>query len=381
MPETFDLIVRGGEVVNHAGRGRADVGVRAGKIAAIGDLAQASAGEVFDARGPHRAARRDRHPGAFPRAGPGVEGRPGDRLARGGAGRRHRRVRDAQHRPDHHRPPRPWPTSWPGPRAACTATTPSTSAAPHENAGHLGELERLPGCCGVKVFMGASTGTLLVADDDGLRRRCCSHVPPRAPSTPRTSAAWPSAGRWRGTATGPATRRSATPRPRHPVHRAADAASPTRLGKRVHVLHVTTAEEIEFLGAHKDVATVRGDPAAPDPGRARGLRAAEGLGPDEPADPRRAPPRRACGAGSPMGVVDVIGSDHAPHTLRGEGAALSGLALRHAGRADAGAGDADPRGRGPADAGALRRPDQRRRRSGSSASPTRAAWRWATTPT
>ena len=51
MPETFDLIVRGGEVVNHAGRGLADVGVRAGKIAAVGDLSQASAGEVFDAAG------------------------------------------------------------------------------------------------------------------------------------------------------------------------------------------------------------------------------------------------------------------------------------------------------------------------------------------
>src|ERR1700689_4437054 len=51
MAETFDLIVRGGEVVNHAGRGAADVGVRAGRIAAIGGLPQASAGETFDARG------------------------------------------------------------------------------------------------------------------------------------------------------------------------------------------------------------------------------------------------------------------------------------------------------------------------------------------
>src|SRR5260370_31760869 len=51
MPETYDLIVRGGEVVNHAGRGMADVGVRGGKIAAVGDLAQASAGEVIDAKG------------------------------------------------------------------------------------------------------------------------------------------------------------------------------------------------------------------------------------------------------------------------------------------------------------------------------------------
>src|SRR5690349_7169869 len=51
MPETFDLIVRGGEVVNHAGRGTADVGVRGCKIVAVGDLSQASAGEVFDATG------------------------------------------------------------------------------------------------------------------------------------------------------------------------------------------------------------------------------------------------------------------------------------------------------------------------------------------
>ena len=51
MPEPYDLIVRGGEVVNHAGRGLADVGVRGGKIAAVGDLGQASAAEVFDAAG------------------------------------------------------------------------------------------------------------------------------------------------------------------------------------------------------------------------------------------------------------------------------------------------------------------------------------------
>jgi dihydroorotase len=49
----------------------------------------------------------------------------------------------------------------------------------HENARYLAELERLPGCCGVKVFMGASTGTLLVADDDGVRE-VLRHVKRRA---------------------------------------------------------------------------------------------------------------------------------------------------------------------------------------------------------
>ena len=43
MTETFDMIVQGGEVVNHAGRGFADIGIRGGKFAAVGDLSRASA--------------------------------------------------------------------------------------------------------------------------------------------------------------------------------------------------------------------------------------------------------------------------------------------------------------------------------------------------
>ena len=50
---TFDLIVRGGTVVNHDGTGPADVGVRDGRIAEIGDLATADAGETIDAAGLH----------------------------------------------------------------------------------------------------------------------------------------------------------------------------------------------------------------------------------------------------------------------------------------------------------------------------------------
>ena len=42
---TFDIIVRGGTVVNHAGEGRGDIGVTGGRIAAIGDLSRASAGD------------------------------------------------------------------------------------------------------------------------------------------------------------------------------------------------------------------------------------------------------------------------------------------------------------------------------------------------
>ena len=39
-----------------------------------------------------------------------------------------------------------------------------------ENADRLAELERMPGCAGVKMFMGSSTGNLLVADEENIRR-------------------------------------------------------------------------------------------------------------------------------------------------------------------------------------------------------------------
>ena len=53
MPQTFDLILKGGTVVNHDGRVERDIGVRDGRIAAIGDLSQASAGREIDCRGLH----------------------------------------------------------------------------------------------------------------------------------------------------------------------------------------------------------------------------------------------------------------------------------------------------------------------------------------
>src|SRR5258708_17724276 len=39
-----------------------------------------------------------------------------------------------------------------------------------DNVQNLPELERAPGCAGVKVFIGSSTGALLVEDDESLRR-------------------------------------------------------------------------------------------------------------------------------------------------------------------------------------------------------------------
>src|ERR1700744_3665894 len=200
VAETYDLIVRGGELINHQGRGLADIGVRGGKIAEIGDLGQASAGEVFDATGltimpgvidtqvhfrePGLEWKEDLESGSraavlggvvavfeMPNTEPTTTDPDAlaDKLAR---------AKDRMHC-DH---------------AFYVGGT-------HNNAPWLGELERLPGCCGIKVFMGASTGTLLVQDDEGIEavlrhvnRRAATRPPPsNGEAHPRRAAARPRA--------------------------------------------------------------------------------------------------------------------------------------------------------------------------------------------
>src|SRR5215218_8281570 len=257
MPDVFDLIVRGGEVVNHAGRGLADVGVRGGKIAAVGDLSQASGGEVFDATGLTIM------PGVIDTQvhfrEPGLEWKEdletGSRAAvLGGV-----------------------VAVFEMPNTEPTTTDPDALAdklnraagrmhcdhafyvgGTHENARFLGELERLPGCCGVKVFMGASTGTLLVQDDEGIEQ-VLRHINRRA--------AFHSEDEYRLADRRPLARTgdwTSHPEVRDPQTAIQSTERLVRLakglGKRIHVLHVTTREEIEFLSRHKDVASVEVTP-------------------------------------------------------------------------------------------------------------------------
>jgi dihydroorotase len=310
MTETFDLIVRGGEIVNQAGRGLGDIGVRDGRIAAIGDLATASAGEVFDASGltvlpgvidsqvhfrePGLEWKEDLESGSraavlggvtavfeMPNTEPPTTTAEAlaDKLARA-RGRMHC---------DH--------AFWVG--------------GTHENAQFLGELERLPGCCGVKVFMGASTGSLLVPDDEGVGA-ILRHISRRA--------AFHSEDEYRLAERRPLARTGDWTS--HPEVRDAESAiRSTRrlvalaeaLGKRIHVLHVTTAEEIDFLSLHKDVASVEVTPqhltlTAPE--------AYERLAGFAQMNPpiREAVHQAALWRAIDTGVADVLGSDHAPHT-------------------------------------------------------------------
>lgn len=85
-------------------------------------------------------------------------------------------------------------------------------------------------------------------------------------------------------------------------------------GARVHILHVSTAGELELLAANRDIATVEATPhhlmlAAPS--------AYETLGTQAQMNPplRDEAARAALWDAVRQGLVDTLGSDHAPHTL------------------------------------------------------------------
>jgi dihydroorotase len=84
-------------------------------------------------------------------------------------------------------------------------------------------------------------------------------------------------------------------------------------GARIHVLHITTADEMRFLAGHKDVATVEVTPnhlTLTDEAYSR-------LGTKVQMNPPVRSAEHVAGVwwGLNQGVVDVLGSDHAPHTL------------------------------------------------------------------
>ncbi len=181
----------------------------------------------------------------------------------------------------------------------------------HENARDVPELERLPGTPGIKVFMGSSTGRLLVEDDDGVReilkrtrRRAAFHSEDEARLRERMG-----------------LRRPGDPSS-HPIWRDVETAlrCTRRLvgiaretGARIHVLHISTGDEIEYLKDHKDVATCEATPhhlTLVAPACYQRLGAYAQMNPPV----RDESHRRVIWRGVAEGVVDVLGSDHAPHT-------------------------------------------------------------------
>ena len=310
MTTTYDLILKGGTVVNHDGTALRDVGVRDGRIAAIGDLRQATAGETIECRGLHIL------PGVVDSQvhfrEPGLEHKEdletGSRAAVLGG------VTAVFEMPNTN----PLTTS----EAALADKVARATNRMHcdfafwvggtrENAGDVAELERLPGAAGIKVFMGSSTGNLLVEDDEGVRsilkntrRRAAFHSEDEFRLRERLG-----------------ERVEGDPSS-HPVWRDEIAALQcterlVRIARetraRIHVLHISTAEEIDFLEHHKDVASCEATPhhltlSSEDYATLGTL-----IQMNPPV--RDARHREGVWRGISQGIVDVLGSDHAPHTL------------------------------------------------------------------
>jgi len=308
----YDLIIQGAKVYTPSGLERLDIGIFAGKIEALACLHDASAQERLDATG--------------------LVVLPGfiDTQV-------HFREPGLEHKEDLESGTRSAilggvTTIFEMPNTNPLTTSPETLAdkvarangrawsdfsffmgATSENAAHLHEWELLPGCAGVKIFMGSSTGSLLVEGDADLRhvlrngrRRVSVHCEDEARMRDRKYLAEESRD--------PAS---------HPVWRDEVAAlmATTRLlhlaeeaGRMVHVLHVTSRDEAILLGKWKHRATMEVTPqhlsfTAPECYNRLGTLA------------QMNPPIRsvehqlALWAAVADGTADVLGSDHAPHTL------------------------------------------------------------------
>lgn len=186
-----------------------------------------------------------------------------------------------------------------------------------DNADKLSELERLPYCPGIKIFMGSSTGTLLVDNDAILEkifrqgsRRVTLHSEDEARLKERKQIALDS-----------------KDVRNHPVWRDVESAMIStrklldlseKTNRPVHVLHVTSGDEMALLKKRKKkkfgLVTVE---ALPQHLTLYAPECYERLGTLAQQNPpiREKSHQEALWKAINDGTVDVLGSDHAPHTL------------------------------------------------------------------
>ncbi|MEM9590041.1 MAG: dihydroorotase [Pseudomonadota bacterium] len=311
MSETFDTVFKGGTVVSHAGEALADIGVSNGQIRAIGIIDSSRAGKTVDVRGLHVL------PGVIDTQvhfrEPGMEHK--EDLATGSRAAVLGGVTAVFEMPNTS-PPTTTPEALAAKVAAGTNRMHCDFAffvgATRENAAELCHLERLPGAAGVKIFAGSSTGDLLVEDDETLtqvfstlRRRCSIHSELESRLRERLD-----------------LRRVGDPTSHYEWRDVTAALESTErllrlaraTGARIHILHVSTGEEMELLSHNKDVATVEVTPqhltfSAPEDYERLGTKVQQ----NPPIRERNH--QALLWWGLEQGVVDILGSDHAPHTL------------------------------------------------------------------
>ena len=183
-----------------------------------------------------------------------------------------------------------------------------------EYAEHLSEWENIDGVCGIKIFMGASNGDLLSATDEEIdaivangKRVIAVHAEDESIMNENKVTILGDSNdvamhyKWRSEESClNATKRIVT--------------IAKKYSRKVHILHITTAQEMAFLKANKDIASAEVlanhlTLHAPDCYDMFGTLAQQN------------PPIRekhhqdALWAAVANGTVDIVASDHAPHTL------------------------------------------------------------------
>jgi dihydroorotase len=306
----FDLVLRGGTCVLPWGQEATDIGVRDGRIAALGDLRTATAGAEIDCRGLHvlpgliDAHVHLRDPGD-PKVETMADGTRGAVL--GGLTAVFDMPNTAPAITDRER--LDWKRDYLVGQAWCDVGL--YVGASKKNIAELAALELQPNVCAVKVFAGSSTGDLLVEDDASLEAVMRSG---------RRRIAYHSEDEYRLQERKPMFT-SGMPHRNHMVWRDVECAMlgtkrlmalARRTGRPAHILHVSTAEELDFLKDYRDVCTVEvllNHLTQTD-------EAYDRLGGYAVMNPpiRDARHLEAAWAAVADGTVDVVGSDHAPHS-------------------------------------------------------------------
>jgi dihydroorotase len=310
MAEHYDLIIRGGMVMLPWGEQRTDLGVRAGRIASLAVPASATAETVIDARGLSvlpgliDAHVHLREPGneAVETIATGTKAAAlGGLVAVFDMPNTQPAIVDAASLA--------WKRAHIEGRAFVDMGlyVGGTKA----NIGALESLEQEPGVCAIKIFAGSSTGDLLVEDDASLERVMRAGL---------RRIAYHSEDEYRLQARAPLFK-VGDPHAMHAEWRDVECAFlgtrrlmalARKTGRRAHILHVSTAEELAYLADYRDIATVevlvshltQVAPEVYDTLKGFGVM-------NPPIRDRRH--YEAAWAAVANGTVDVVGSDHAPH--------------------------------------------------------------------
>jgi dihydroorotase len=309
----FDLILKNGTLLVPGGRVVADIGVSGGKIAALGSLSGFQAATTLNCSGLHIL------PGLIDTQvhfrEPGGEHK--ETLETGMMAAALGGITAVFEMPNTN--PLTTTPEAVADKLARAARAPWTDYAFYlggtaQNAANLAQWENLPGICGIKIFMGASTGDLLAATDAEVEavlshgtRVVAVHAEDEMMMQENKKTILKDSSDVR----------------LHPVWRSPESclSATTRLvriarkyGRRVHVLHITTAEEMAFLAKNKDIASVEVlanhlTLASPDCYNQLGTKAQQ----NPPIREKRH--QDALWRAISDGTVDILASDHAPHTL------------------------------------------------------------------